>query len=59
MTVRMPPENILDKVLKVVGKKRKAIVPKDVDKIYLDKGHYVQIQGKREGFFKALFRKLE
>jgi hypothetical protein len=53
----MPPKNILDKILKVVGKKRKVIVPENIDKIYLENGPYVQIQGKREGFFKTLFGK--
>lgn len=57
MTVRVPPENILDKILKLFGKEREVIVPEDVDKIYSEKGPYVQIKSVREGFFKALFRK--
>lgn len=57
MTIRIPPENILDKILNLLGKERKIIVPEGTDRVYADKGPYVQIQAKREGFFKALFRK--
>jgi len=57
MTIRIPPENLLDKVLKLFGKKRQVIMPEEAGKIYEDKGPYVQIKAKREGFFKALFRK--
>jgi len=57
MTIKIPPENILDKILKLLGKERNVIVPEGVDKIYNEKGPYVQIQAKREGFLKALFRK--
>ena len=57
MTIRVPPENLLDKVLKLLGKERRVIMPEEAGKIYGDKGPYVQIKAKREGFFKALFRK--
>ena len=57
MTVRIPPENILDKVLKLFGKEREIIIPEETDTIYKDKGPYVQIKSKRENFIKALFRK--
>ena len=57
MTIRMPPENILDKILKAFGKERKIITPEGTDKIYEEKGPYVQIKAKKEGFFKAFFRK--
>lgn len=57
MTIRVPPENLLDKVLKLLGKERRVIMLEEAGKIYEDKGPYVQIKGKREGFFKALFRK--
>ncbi|MBW1829783.1 MAG: hypothetical protein JRI74_10225 [Deltaproteobacteria bacterium] len=57
MTVRIPPENILDKILRLFGKKREVIIPEEAGQVYRDIGPYVQIKGKRESFFKALFRK--
>ena len=59
MTVRIPPENILDKILKLFGKERRVIIPEEAGNIYRDIGPYVQIKGKRENFFKALLRKSE
>ena len=56
MTIKIPPENLLDKVLKLFGKERQVIMPAEAGKIYKEKGPYVQIKAKREGFFKALFR---
>jgi len=53
----MPPENILDKILKLFGKERKVILPEGADEVYKDKGPYVQMKAEREGFFEALFRK--
>jgi len=57
MTIRIPPENVLDKILKLFGKERKVIIPEGTDEIYKEKGPYVQVKGEREGFFKALLRK--
>lgn len=57
MTIKIPPENFLDKVLELFGKKRQIIMPAEAGKIYGEKGPYVQIKAKREGFFKALFRR--
>jgi hypothetical protein len=57
MTIKIPPENLLDKLLKLFGKERLIIMPREVGKIHEKKGPYVQIKAKREGFFKALFRK--
>ena len=57
MTVRVPPENILDKILKLFGKERRVIVPENTGEIYNDVGPYVQIMAEREGFFIALFHK--
>ena len=59
MTVRIPPENILDKILKLFGKERGVIIPDEAGEIYRKTGPYVQIRGKREGFFKVLLRKTE
>lgn len=57
MTIKIPPENIFDKILHIFGKKRKIIVPEEADQIYKELGPYAQIKGKRESFWKALFRK--
>jgi len=59
MTVRMPPENILDKILKLFGKEREVTIPEEAGEKYRDIGPYVQIKGKREGFFKTFLRKTE
>jgi len=55
MTIKIPPENLLDKILKLFGKKRQVIMPTEAGKIYDEKGPYVQIKARREGFFKTLF----
>ena len=57
MTIRIPPENLLDKILKLLGKERRILMPVEAGKIYDEKGPYVQIKVRREGFFKALFRR--
>ena len=57
MTIRIPPENFLDKVLKLFEKERRVIMPEEAGKIYNEKGPYVQIKARKEGFFKTLFRK--
>ena len=56
MTIRVPPDNILDKILKLFGKERKVIVSESADEIYKKHGPYVQIKAEREGFLKALLR---
>lgn len=56
MTVKIPPENILDKILKLMGKERRVLLPEETDEIYKDKGPYVQIKARRESFLKALMR---
>lgn len=56
MTIKIPPENVLDKILKLCGKEREVIIPDEAGKAYRDIGPYVQIRGERESFFKALFR---
>jgi hypothetical protein len=57
MTIKIPPENIFDKILKIFGKERKIIIPSEADKIYRKLGQHVQILAKRENFFKALLKK--
>jgi hypothetical protein len=57
MTIRIPDDNILDKILKLFGKEREIIVPGGAEKIYKELGPHVQIKAKKESFFKALFGK--
>ena len=57
MTIKIPKENILDKILKLFGKERKIIIPEEAGKIYEKAGQYVQIKSKRESFIKALLSK--
>ena len=57
MTIRIPNDNILDKILKLFGKEREIIVPEGAEKIYKEYGPYVQIKAKKENFFRALFGK--
>ena len=59
MTIRIPNDNILDKILKLFGKKREFIFPEETDKIYKNYGPYVQIKASKENFFKALFGKTQ
>jgi hypothetical protein len=56
MTIKIPPKNILDKILNFFGKKREMIVPEEIDKIYEKYGPYVQVQAKEENFLWTLFR---
>jgi hypothetical protein len=59
MTIRVPPENIWDRILKKLGKERRVHLPENSAAVYQDLGPYVQIKGKRESFLKALFRRKE
>jgi hypothetical protein len=56
MTIRLPPDNFLDRILAIFGKKRKIIMPENINQIENQLGPYVTIQARKEGFFKALFR---
>ena len=59
MTIRIPDDNILDKILKILGKEREIVIPESVKKVYSKYGPNVQIRAKKENFFKALFRKTQ
>ena len=56
MTIRLPPDNFLDHILAIFGKKRKTIMPENINHIEKQLGPYATIQARKEGFFKALFR---
>ena len=57
MTIKVPPDNIWDNILKLFGKKRRIVMPESVDKIYEKFGQYAIIKDRKENFWKALFRK--
>jgi hypothetical protein len=40
VTIRIPKENFLDKILKLIGKERKVTIPEEADEIYKEKGPY-------------------
>jgi len=49
MTVRIPPKNILDKILRIFGKERK-VDTDGIGETYEKYGPYVQVMAKRGGF---------
>jgi len=57
MTIRLPKKYLLDKILKIFGRGRKNIIPRDAEKIYQDFGPYIQLKSKKESFLRAIFRK--
>ena len=57
MTIRRPPKNIPDKILALFGKERDITGPENTGEIYKKFGPYAYIKGKRESFWKALFKK--
>ena len=57
MTIRIPPENGFDRVLRYLGKERQIVLSKDAIRMCNELGPYVQINAKREGFISALFRR--
>ena len=57
MTIRLPPDNFLDHILAIFGKKRKIIILDNISQAEKQLGPYVTIKAKKEGFFKALFRR--
>ena len=56
MTIKTPPKNVLDKILKIFGKERDILIPQNIDELYRKYVPYITIGVKRESFWKALFR---
>ena len=56
MTIKIPPKNILDKILNLFGKEREVIVPEEIDEVYEKYGPHIQIQAKKENIIKTIFR---
>jgi hypothetical protein len=57
MTVKIPADNILDKILRLFGKKRKIIISKGTNQAEKKYGPYSTTIAKKESFWKALFDK--
>jgi hypothetical protein len=57
MTIKSPPDNIWDRILQLIGKKRRIVVPENVGEIYEKFGQHAIIKARKENFWKALFRK--
>ncbi|WP_319408740.1 hypothetical protein [uncultured Desulfosarcina sp.] len=53
MTIRLPQRNILDGILRLFGKRRAIVMPREV---IGESGHYSTIVARKESFFTALFR---
>jgi hypothetical protein len=53
MTIRLPEQNIFDRFLKFLGKKRGVRMPIGA---YEKFGHYSYVKAYKESFWKALFR---
>ncbi|NNL76041.1 MAG: hypothetical protein HKO68_06875 [Desulfobacterales bacterium] len=56
MTIRMPKENIADKILKTLGKKRGVKIPDGIFKKFDPQKVDVYVIAQKEGFWKALLR---
>ena len=57
MTIHIPPDNILDRILAFLGKRRGIIMPTNLDKIFNQFSRHVDIKAKKENFLKALFKR--
>lgn len=55
MTIKIPADNILDKILRLFGKKRKIIATKETAQAEKKYGPYSTTKAKKESFWKALF----
>ncbi|KPJ78905.1 MAG: hypothetical protein AMJ54_01195 [Deltaproteobacteria bacterium SG8_13] len=56
MTIRIPPETVLDRILRLLGKERQVVIPQAAVRLCNELGPYVQVTARRESFFTALFR---
>jgi hypothetical protein len=55
MTIRLPEDNFLDKILACLGKKRRVIPPDNLKELNDKFGPYSTISAKKESFWKTLF----
>jgi hypothetical protein len=57
MTIRLPPENFLDRILEKFGIKRKIILP-EPDSFQQNKNPYITKKAKKESVVKAIYDKI-
>ena len=57
MTIQILPDNILDRILSLFGKRRGIIMPKHLDKTTKKFGQHAIIKTRKESFLKALLFK--
>ena len=56
MTIRLPPDTILDHVLKLFGKQHRKIILHKTNLNQPIQTPYITITARKENFFKALLR---
>lgn len=56
MTIRIPPDNFIDKILKQLGIKRVLVLPENIDSLRDKYGHHIQIKAKHESLLKTILR---
>jgi hypothetical protein len=56
MTIRIPPETVLDAILRCIGKERQVVIPQAAVRLCNELGPHIQVMARRESFFTALFR---
>lgn len=56
MTIRIPPETVFDKILRLLGKERQVVIPQAAVRRCNELGPYAEVTARRESFITALFR---
>ncbi|MCK4446861.1 MAG: hypothetical protein KAW56_07250 [Candidatus Marinimicrobia bacterium] len=56
MTIKLPKENIIDKILALFKKTREVVIYDDTAEIYKKYGPYVYIKAKKENLLKTFVR---
>ena len=59
MTIRIPPDNLIDKILKQFGVKRVLVLPENIDSQKNKYGHHIQIKAKHESLLKTILRQFK
>ena len=55
MTIRVPPDNLIDRILTIFGKERKIILPStQAESSRNGVNPYVTLKAKKESFFESL-----
>jgi len=59
MTIRIPPDNFIDRVLNQFGIKRDLVLPENINSLRNKYGHYIQIKAKHESLLKTILRQFK